>query len=289
MTTRSQPALLRRSLPRAGATPGESLPVVGLGTWQAFDIAGNTAELARARDALRAFVDGGGELIDSSPMYGSAEAVVGKLAAELELHRRLFIATKVWTSGRNAGIRQMETSMARMQSSRKGPLDLMQVHNLVDVDAHLGTLREWKREGRIRYFGVTHYNAGAHDTLARVIAKGDIDFLQINYSIAEPQAESHLLQVAADTGTAVIVNRPFAEGAMFGRVKGKPLPDFAAALECTSWAQLFLKWIVSHQAVTCAIPGTRNAAHVRDNLGAARGAMPDEAMRQRIRRAFEHA
>jgi diketogulonate reductase-like aldo/keto reductase len=263
--------------------------VIGLGTWQAFDIAGNAAEVARARDALRALVDGGGTLIDSSPMYGSAEAVVGELAADLGIHARLFIATKVWTSGRNAGIRQMETSITRMQSARKGPLDLMQVHNLVDVDTHLATLREWKRDGRIRYLGVTHYNAGAHGTLAGVIAKGDIDFLQINYSLAEPQAESRLLKVAADTGTAVIVNRPFAEGAMFGRVKGKSLPDFAAALECNSWAQLFLKWIVSHPAVTCAIPGTRNPAHVRDNLGAARGPMPDAALRQRIRQAFEQA
>lgn len=296
MTSHSQsaPALLRRAIrSNEGRSnegrSNESLPVVGLGTWQAFDIAGNDAELARARDALRAFVDGGGELIDSSPMYGSAEAVAGELAAGLGIHPRLFIATKVWTTGREAGIRQMETSIARLQSARKGPLDLMQVHNLVDVDTHLATLRQWKRESRIRYLGVTHYHAGAHDSLAKVIAKGDIDFVQINYSLAEPQAETRLLQVAADTRTAVIVNRPFAEGAMFSRVKGKPVPDFAKALECSSWAQLFLKWIVGNPAVTCAIPGTRNPAHVRDNLGAARGPLPDAAMRQRIRRAFEQA
>lgn len=287
MTSHSQsaPSLLRRPVGHGN----ESLPVVGLGTWQAFDIAGNETELARARDALRAFVDGGGELIDSSPMYGSAEAVAGELAAGLGIHPRLFIATKVWTSGREAGIRQMETSIARMQSSRKGPLDLMQVHNLVDVETHLATLRLWKRERRIRYLGVTHYHAGSHRNLAKVIAKGDIDFLQVNYSLAEPQADDRLLQAAVDTRTAVIINRPFAEGAMFGRVKGKPVPDFASALECSSWAQLFLKWIVSHPAVTCAIPGTRNPAHVRDNLGAARGPMPDAAMRQRIQRAFEQA
>lgn len=275
--------LLRRAIPRTN----ESLPVIGLGTWQAFDIAGNEAELARAREALRTFVDNGGELIDSSPMYGSAEAVAGELAAGLGIHPRLFIATKVWTSGRDAGVRQMEASIARLQSTRKGPLDLMQVHNLVDVDTHLATLRQWKRDKRIRYLGVTHYHAGAHDTLAKVVAKGDIDFVQINYSLAEPQAESRLLRTAADSATAVIINRPFAEGAMFGRVKGRPVPDFAATLECNSWAQLFLKWIVSHPAVTCAIPGTRNPAHVRDNLGAARGPLPDAAMRERIRRAYE--
>lgn len=287
MTASVQPAspLIRRALPGTS----ESLPVVGLGTWQSFDIAGNEPELARARDALRAFVDHGGELIDSSPMYGTAEAVAGELAASLGIHPRLFIATKVWTSGRDTGIRQMETSMTRLQASRKGPLDLMQVHNLVDVEVHLATLRQWKRDKRIRYLGVTHYHAGAHDALAKVIAKGDVDFLQINYSLAEPQADARLLRVAADSATAVIINRPFAEGAMFGRVKGKPVPDFAAAIECSSWAQLFLKWIVSHPAVTCAIPGTRNPAHVRDNLGAARGPIPDAALRERIRRAFDQA
>lgn len=287
MTASVQPAspLIRRALPGTS----ESLPVVGLGTWQSFDIAGNEPELARARDALRAFVDHGGELIDSSPMYGTAEAVAGELAASLGIHPRLFIATKVWTSGRDTGIRQMETSMTRLQASRKGPLDLMQVHNLVDVEVHLATLRQWKRDKRIRYLGVTHYHAGAHDALAKVIAKGDVDFLQINYSLAEPQADARLLRIAADSATAVIINRPFAEGAMFGRVKGKPVPDFAAAIECSSWAQLFLKWIVSHPAVTCAIPGTRNPAHVRDNLGAARGPIPDAALRERIRRAFDQA
>lgn len=179
--------------------------------------------------------------------------------------------------------------MTRLQASRKGPLDLMQVHNLVDVEVHLATLRQWKRDKRIRYLGVTHYHAGAHDALAKVIAKGDVDFLQINYSLAEPQADARLLRIAADSATAVIINRPFAEGAMFGRVKGKPVPDFAAAIECSSWAQLFLKWIVSHPAVTCAIPGTRNPAHVRDNLGAACGPIPDAALRERIRRAFDQA
>ncbi len=282
VTTPSPRIVTKRKIARTG----EVLPVVGLGTWQAFDIAGDTAAIAEAQEALRVFVQLGGALIDSSPMYGSAEAVVGDLAAALSIHAKLFVATKVWTSGRDAGIKQMESSFKKLQIDRKGSLDLMQVHNLVDTGEHLATLRAWKREGRVRYLGVTHYNASAHDALARVLESESVDFMQVNYSIAEPAADRRLLDVAAATGTAVIVNRPFAEGAMFGRIKGKPLPGFAQELGCTSWAQLFLKWICGHPAVTCAIPGTRNPKHVTDNLGAAVGPLPDLAMRNRIRDAF---
>ncbi len=282
VTTPSPGIVTKRKIARTG----EALPVVGLGTWQAFDIAGDTAAIAEAQEALRVFVQLGGALIDSSPMYGSAEAVVGDLAAALSIHAKLFVATKVWTSGRDAGIKQMESSFKKLQIDRKGSLDLMQVHNLVDTGEHLATLRAWKREGRVRYLGVTHYNASAHDALARVLESESVDFMQVNYSIAEPAADRRLLDVAAATGTAVIVNRPFAEGAMFGRIKGKPLPGFAQELGCTSWAQLFLKWICGHPAVTCAIPGTRNPKHVTDNLGAAVGPLPDLAMRNRIRDAF---
>jgi aryl-alcohol dehydrogenase-like predicted oxidoreductase len=264
-----------RRIPKSG----EAIPVVGLGTWQVFDVAGNATGMAEARDALARFVALGGRVVDSSPMYGSSETVLGDLAASLGVQDRLWVATKVWTTGREAGIRQMEDSMAKLRVAR---LDLMQVHNLVDADRHLATLADWKKAGRVRYVGVTHYHAGAYADVERYVAKGDLDFLQINYSLAERDAAKRLLPLAAETRTAVLVNRPFAEGALFSRVKGRPLPPWAAEIGCTSWAQLFLKWILGDPAVTCAIPGTRNARHVEDNLGAGRGPMPDAAMRKRI-------
>jgi diketogulonate reductase-like aldo/keto reductase len=277
---RAADGLLHRSIPKTG----EAIPAVGLGTWQGFDVAGNAAQTAQAREALKALVDLGGRLIDSSPMYGSAESVSGQLAQELGVQPKLFVATKVWTSGRQAGIRQMEDSMRKLRVER---LDLMQVHNLVDASTHLATLRDWKKTGRVRYLGVTHYHAGAHGDLEKYIKPGDIDFVQVNYSLAEPEADRRLLAVAAESRTAVIVNRPFAEGAMFGRVKGKPLPEWAKDIGCASWAQFFLKWILAHPAVTCAIPGTRNARHIADNMGAASGPLPDEAMRKRMAAHFD--
>jgi diketogulonate reductase-like aldo/keto reductase len=277
---RAADRILHRPIPKTG----EAIPAVGLGTWQGFDVAGDAAQTAQARDALRTLVELGGRVIDSSPMYGSAESVSGALAEQLGIQSRLFVATKVWTSGRQAGIRQMEESMRRLRVER---LDLMQVHNLVDASTHLATLREWKKAGRVRYLGVTHYHAGAHRELERYIKPGDVDFVQVNYSLAEPEADRRLLAVAAETRTAVIVNRPFAEGAMFGRVKGKLLPDWAREMGCASWAQFFLKWILAHPAVTCAIPGTRNAKHVADDLGAASGPLPDESMRKRMAVHFD--
>ena len=271
---------LQRPIPKTG----ETIPAVGLGTWQAFDVAGDAAETAQAREALKALVDLGGRVIDSSPMYGSAESVSGQLADELRVKAKLFVATKVWTSGKQAGIRQMEDSMRKLRVER---LDLMQVHNLVDAGTHLATLRDWKSADRVRYLGVTHYHAGAHADLEKIIRPGDIDFVQVNYSLAEPEADRRLLAVAADSRTAVIVNRPFAEGSMFRRVKDKPLPDWATEIGCASWAQFFLKWILGHPSVTCAIPGTRNPKHVADNLGAASGPLPDETMRRRMSVYFE--
>jgi len=267
--------LIERRIPKSG----EAIPAVGLGTWQVFDVAGNTAELAQARETLRVFAERGGRVVDSSPMYGSSEAVTGQLAAELGLKGKLFLATKVWTSGRQAGIQQMEDSMRKLSVER---LDLMQVHNLVDAATHLATLRDWKKAGRVRYIGVTHYHAGAHADLEKFIKPGELDFVQVNYSLAEPQADRRLLGVAADSRTAVIVNRPFAEGAMFGRVKGKALPEWAKEIGCASWAQFFLKWILAQPAVTCVIPGTRNPKHLADNLDAASGPLPDEAMRRKM-------
>lgn len=275
----SAAAMLARRIPRSG----EPVPAVGLGTWQAFDVDGNAAGTAEARDALKLFVELGGRVIDSSPMYGSSESVTGRLAAELGVQSKLFVATKVWTTGRQAGIRQMEDSMKRLRVQR---LDLMQVHNLVDVHTQLATLRDWKAAGRIRYLGVTHYHAGAHADLEKLIAPGNVDTVQVNYSLAEPDADRRLLRVAGDSGTAVIVNRPFAEGAVFARVKGRPVPDWAKEAGCPSWAQFFLKWILAQPAVTCVIPGTRNAKHVAENLGAASGPLPDEAMRRRMSEHF---
>ena len=271
---------LARRVPKTG----EAIPAVGLGTWQVFDVASDAKEKAQAEETLKAFVELGGRVIDSSPMYGSSESVTGELAAALGVGAKLFVATKVWTSGRQAGIRHMEESMRKLRVER---LDLMQVHNLVDASTHLATLREWKNAGRVRYLGVTHYHAGAHADLEKIIRPGDVDFVQVNYSLAEPEADRRLLAVAADGRTAVIVNRPFAEGAMFRRVRGGPLPAWAREIGCASWAQFFLKWILGHPAVTCAIPGTRNPKHVADNLGAASGPLPDEAMRRLMSVYFE--
>jgi len=271
---------LARRIPKTG----EAIPAVGLGTWQVFDVASDAKERAQARETLKVFAELGGRVIDSSPMYGSSESVTGELAAALGLKAGLFVATKVWTSGRQAGIRQMEDSMRKLRVER---LDLMQVHNLVDAPTHLATLLDWKNAGRVRYLGVTHYHAGAHADLEKIIRPGDIDFVQVNYSLAEPEADRRLLAAAADSRTAVIVNRPFAEGAMFRRVRDKPLPAWAEEIGCASWAQFFLKWILGHPAVTCAIPGTRNPKHVADNLGAASGPLPDEAMRRRMSVYFE--
>lgn len=273
-------AALERRIPKSG----ETLPAVGLGTWQVFDVAGDPHALGQARETLKVFVEGGGRMVDSSPMYGSAEQVTGQLAAELGARPRLFLATKVWTSGRQAGVRQMEESLRRLRVDR---LDLMQVHNLMDVSTHLATLKDWRTAGRVRYLGITHYHAGAHADLERLVGKGDIDFVQVNYSLAEPEADRRLLGAAAAAGAAVIVNRPFAEGAMFRRVKDRPLPEWAKEAGCSSWAQFFLKWILAESAVTCVIPGTRNPRHVADNLGALTGPLPDPALRRRMAEHFK--
>ena len=275
----AETALLTRPIP----STGEPLPAVGLGTWQSFDVAGDPAAVEEARETLRALAAAGGRVLDSSPMYGSAEAVAGQLVHELGLRERVFIATKVWTEGRNAGRAQMDASMKKLRVER---LDLMQVHNLVDAGTHLQTLREWKAAGRVRYVGVTHYHAGAHAALETVVRSGEVQFVQVNYSLDEPEAERRLLPAAAASGVAVVVNRPFAEGSMFRRVKGKPLPPLAGELGCASWAQYFLKWILGHPAVTCAIPGTRNPKHLADNLAAARGPIPDAAARKRMAEHF---
>ena len=268
-------AILKRPIPRSG----ELLPVVGVGTWQTFDVGANAPERAELTNVLRLLVESGGSEVDSSPMYGKSEGVVGDLAAELGLREKLFYATKVWTSGREAGIRQMEDSLRLMRTRR---MDLMQVHNLQDVSVHARTLREWKVAGRIRYAGITHYHSGAYGELERLVKTREWDFVQFNYSMAEREAEARLLPACIESGTAVLVNRPFSQGSLFPRVKGKRLPGWAAEFDCTSWAQYFLKYLLANSAVTCVIPGTSRTLHVTDNLGAGMGRLPDAAMRRRM-------
>lgn len=261
------------------ANAGERVPKIGLGTWQTFDVGSSRSAREPLAEVLRTFVDLGGRLVDSSPMYGRAEEVVGDLATETGVHSKLFLATKVWTSGKSDGIRQMEESMQKLRAKR---IDLMQVHNLVDVETHLQTLAEWKKAGRVRFTGVTHYTASAHDDVARVIAQHHVDFVQINYSVAEREAERRLLPLCRELGVRVIANRPFASGGLFRALRAKPLPSFAKDLDCTSWAQLLLKFVVSHSAIACAIPATSKVEHLRDNMQAGVGRMPDERMRARI-------
>jgi len=268
-------AMRTRRIPSSG----EPLPVIGLGTWQTFDVDASPASRAPLKEVLRTFAGMGGRVIDSSPMYGAAEEVVGDLAHELGLADKLFLATKVWTSGRQAGIEQMEASMRKLRTER---IDLMQVHNLLDVETHLATLREWKAAGKVRYVGITHYTAGAHDEMTRLVEKHPLDFIQINYSVAEREAERRLLPLARERGVAVIVNRPFGGGGLFSRLRGKPVPKWAVDLDCESWAQLMLKFVISHPAVTCAIPATSKVEHVRDNMSAGRGRLPDAKQREAI-------
>ena len=253
--------------------------MIGLGTWQVFDAGGDAAARAPLREVLRQFFAGGGRMVDCSPMYGSSESVVGDLCAELGICEPLFVATKVWTSGREDGMRQMETSFRRLKVKQ---MDLVQVHNLLDVGVHTRTLLDWKSENRIRYLGITHYASSAYAEVEKWLKAERYDFLQINYSLAEREAERRLLSLARDKNMGVIANRPFAEGALFRRVRGKPLPPWVAEIGVASWAQYFLKWILGHPAITCAIPGTGKVEHLADNLGAGHGVVPDEAMRKRM-------
>jgi len=258
---------------------GEPLPVVGVGTWQVFDVGPAEKERAPLRDVLRLLFDAGGAMIDSSPMYGPAEGVVGDLLAELGARDRAFLATKVWTDGRERGIAQMRQSMARF---RTDAIDLMQVHNLVDWRTHLKTLAEWKEAGTVRYTGITHYTESAFDDLARVMETERIDFVQLPYSIGVRAAEDRLLPLAAERGIAVIVNRPYEGGAVFRATRGRSLPPWAAEFDCASWGQFFLKYILSHPAVTCVIPGTGRIDHLRDNIAAGMGRLPDGNQRRRM-------
>jgi diketogulonate reductase-like aldo/keto reductase len=257
----------------------EVLPVIGLGTWRTFDVDLTPDNRRQLGDVLSLFVKLGGRVIDTSPMYGRAEDVIGELTAALGIQDKFFLATKVWTRGKENGLRSMERSMARLRTKR---IDLMQVHNLVDVHTQLATLREWKEQGRIRYLGITHYESGAFDEVEKIMRSEKLDFVQINYSLMEREAEEKILPLAQERGIAVVVNRPFGGGDLFDRVRSKQLPDLAAEFDCRSWAQFFLKWIIANPAVTCAIPATGKPRHLEDNMQAGIGRLPDARMRQRM-------
>jgi len=269
------PAQHMRKIPKTG----EAIPAIGLGSWQTFDVGAAASARAAQREVLKLFAEHGGRVVDSSPMYGESESVIGDLAAELGIASKLFLATKVWTSGRTDGIRQMEESFRRMRTKR---MDLMQIHNLVDWKTHLKTLRDWKAQGKVRYLGITHYTESAYDDLARVMESEDIDFVQFNYNIIARTAEKRLLPLAQEKKIAVLVNRPFEKAGLFDKVHGKELPPWAKDIDCTSWAQFFLKFILGHPAVTCAIPATSKPKHLLDNMQAGLGRLPDAATRERM-------
>ena len=263
---------------------GEMLGVVGLGTWQTFDVGSAPAERAPLAEVVGALLDGGGSVIDSSPMYGRSEGVAGDVIRSMGARDRTFIATKVWTSGRAAGIAQMEQSLKLFHTDR---IDLMQIHNLLDWRTHLPTLRAWKAEGRIRLLGVTHYTESAHAELETVLKAETWDFVQLNYALDDRAVERRLLPLAAERGIAVLVNQPFGGGGLLRKLLPRKLPSWAGEIGCTSWAQLLLKFVLAHPAVTCAIPGTGKPEHMRDNVQAGLGAYPDAAMLKRMTAEIE--
>jgi diketogulonate reductase-like aldo/keto reductase len=263
---------------------GERLPVIGMGSWITFDVGNNSYERAVRAKVMQAFFDNGGALIDSSPMYGSSEEVIGEGLKTIKNKERLFAATKVWILGKKSGIRQMEDSQKLWGVPR---FDLMQIHNMLDWETHWETLREWKAAGRVRYVGITTSHGRRHEALAKAMAKTLFDFVQFTYNLEDREVEQRLLPLAAERDMAVIINRPFDGGSLFRRVRGKPLPPWAAEFDCRNWAQFFLKFIVSHPAVTCAIPATSRVDHMLENMGAGFGRLPDAAMRRRMIEHFE--
>ena len=266
---------MKRKIPSSG----ELLPIVGLGTWQTFDVGNDSEKRRQLLEVLRKMKELGGAMIDSSPMYGTSEAVVGDLTSSLKIEQDFFYATKVWTQGRQQGIDQMQASFRKM---KRNVMDLMQIHNLVDWQTHSKTLRDWKEEGKIRYWGFTHYTNASHETLANLIKNEKPDFVQFNYSINERHAEKRLLNIAFDNGVGVIINRPYNGGNLFRKTKGKTLPDWCAEIDINSWGQFFLKYILAHKAVNCVIPGTSKPHHVVDNMKAGYGRLPDDKDRDKM-------
>ncbi len=267
--------ILKRLIPGSNV----SIPVVGLGTWQTFDVGNNQKERTVRRQVLSKLVELGGSVVDSSPMYGSSEQVVGDLATSLKINEKLFMATKVWVSGRDAGIRQMKSSIKKMQ---KPVIDLMQIHNLVDWKTHIKTLQQWKEEGKVRFIGITHYVESAYDRMEQIMKNYPVDFIQLNYSILSRTAERSILPLAKEKGIAVLINQPYESGSLFRKVRDQELPEWTKEFGCKSWGQFFLKYILSNDAVTCVIPGTSKPHHLVDNLGAAFGRMPSEEERRKM-------
>ena len=271
---------IRKAIPKTG----EMLPVIGMGTSRTFDASGDAELLAQLQQVTQTFFDMGGGMIDSSPMYGSAQEVIGQLLPKVKGKKNLFAATKVWIDGKEEGIEQMEES--RQQWGIK-LFDLMQIHNLVDWETHLETLKQMKTDGKIRYIGITTSHGRFHYQLKDILRKHDFDFVQLTYNIGNREVESPLLAIAQEKGVAVIVNRPYQRGELFGQVKGKSLPSWAREFDCTSWGQYFLKFIVSHPAVTCAIPATSKVKHMKDNMQAGRGRLPTAKQRIQMVKYFE--
>jgi diketogulonate reductase-like aldo/keto reductase len=271
--------MLSRPIPSSG----ELIPAIGLGTWKVFDVGSSPSVRAGPKAVLEEFVKLGGRVIDSSPMYGNAEHVVGTLTRQLGVSDKVFMATKVWTTGRGKGIDQMRESMRRLGVER---IDLMQVHNLVDMDTHLATLAQWKAEGLVRYVGITHYTASAHAEVGRALDRHHVDFLQINYSVVEREVERWLLPMSRERGIGVIANRPFATGDLTRALHRRPLPPIAAELQCATWAELLLKYVISHPAVTCAIPATGSVEHLRQNMSAGNDPIPTDRQRWEIGKAI---
>lgn len=264
--------ILKRAIPSSN----EKLTAVGVGTWQTFDAGDSSAEREPLKGVLKTLIEQNGSVIDSSPMYGKSERVVGDLSTALNLNDKLFIATKVWTSGEQEGIRQMNNSFSLLKREK---MDLMQIHNLVDWQIHLKTLQAWKEAGKVRYIGITHYTESAYSSIEKILNNNSLDFLQVNYSLVSRKAEERLFPLAQEKKVAVIINQPFEEGSLFNMVKGKKVPEWAKEFDCNSWAQFFLKFILSNPTVTCVIPGTSKPHHMLDNMGAAHGRLPTESHR----------
>lgn len=278
LSTAEESRMLTRPIPGTS----DALPVIGLGTYSVFDVAGTPEEIEKRREIVELLTAAGGSVVDTSPMYRRSEKVIGDVIAAANNRDDLFIATKVWTDGGGAGIAQMQRSSDLMHAKI---IDLMQVHNLRDTDVHMNNIREWQKDRRIRYSGLTHYNAGGMDALENEMRKHRPDFIQINYSLGEREAENRILPLAEDLGIGVLINRPYQSGALFRSVADRELPEWAADF-AASWGQFFLKFIISHPAVTCAIPATSKPRNMRDNLQAGFGPLPDKAMRQRMQQFF---
>ena len=280
ITSMQDNKVIKRTIPSSG----EQLTAVGVGTWQTFDVGNGSDEREPLKDVLRVLIEKTGSVIDSSPMYGRSEKVVGDLSSELSLNTKLFIATKVWTHGQQEGIRQMNNSFSLLKREK---IDLMQIHNLMDWQTHLKTLTSWKESGKVRYIGITHYTESAYGLVEQILRNNTLDFLQINYSVRSRKAEEVLFPLAEEKRIAVIINQPFESGSLFSSVKGKTLPAWASEFDCKSWAQFFLKFILSNPTVTCVIPGTARKDHMLDNMAAAYGRLPSAEHRAQMVKLIE--